>query len=43
VLRKFLEFSEFKREIPTWSAFSVPISVKGDKKFRGKNAPCGDK
>jgi hypothetical protein len=42
VLRKFLEYSEVKREIQTWGEFSVPLSVKGDMKFRGRNAPCGD-
>jgi hypothetical protein len=42
VLRKFLEYSEVEREIPTWSEFSVPLSVKGVKKFRGRNEPCGD-
>jgi len=42
VLRKFLEYSEVRREIPTWSEFSVPLSVKSDKKFRGRNTSCGD-
>lgn len=42
VRRKFLEYSEVKKEIPNWSELSVPLSVKGSKKFRGRNAPCGD-
>jgi hypothetical protein len=37
-----LEYSEVKKGIPTWSEFSVPLSVRGDKKFRGRNATCGD-
>jgi hypothetical protein len=41
VRRKFLEYSEVKREIMNWNEFSVPLSVKSDKKFRGGNAPCG--
>jgi hypothetical protein len=42
VRRKFLEYSEVKKELPTWSKFSVPLTVRCDKKFRGRNASCGD-
>ena len=42
VFRKFFEYPEVEREIPTWNVFSVPLSVKRDKKFRGRNAPCGE-
>jgi hypothetical protein len=37
-----MEYSEVKKEIYPWNEFSVSLSVKGDTKFRGRNAPYGD-